>query len=171
MRRIDMYKLSKILYFCSSITYLNMLSFSANQVHVLEEHVSELLEVIETHQTLMKKSLVAIAKSSINNIEPRLSALHIDEGTKPSAEAAINIARITEAQAMIARFEVQIQDLENIRDDLRTAATDAYLASDGAREYVVTQQMLIVSNCVNYGLELAEILNEPAHQVIVDKTN
>jgi hypothetical protein len=146
MRRIVNYNSTNVLYSWPHLFSLRM-SLSPTQAEVLSERVQELLVVIESQQTI---------------IEEFLDAASEDAGrTKDKT-------RSTDAHAMLSSFEIQSQDLQGIADDFQTTATLEFSESDGAWEYVATQQTLIVCNCVTYGLELMEMIGHPVHGGMVE---
>jgi hypothetical protein len=87
------------------------MSLSPTQAQLLQGRVQELLKVIDAHQVILKE-IVQAASEDTGRTEDK--------------------TRFVDAHAMLFRFEVQIQDLQNIAGDLQTTATLELLESDGA---------------------------------------
>jgi hypothetical protein len=130
---------------------------SAFEKQALNNRITNLLDFVIAHGKLIDAFLVPIAQRSISDAETmKLAVFNTDDhpGINAIEDTGIAQAAATEANAVLARFEAQKQDLEQAADLIRTTVTHAFLGKPAATQFVDAQQTSLVRRCRDYAREL-----------------
>jgi hypothetical protein len=143
------------------------MSISAFEKQALNNRVTNLLEFIPAHNKVIETVLLPIARESISKAETSKSAIHnLDHHPSVDTIEATGIAQAgaTEAEAVLARFEVQTKDLDKITDAITDAMTHELFGKPAATQFVDYQQTSLITSCRDCLRELVNQLKSPVHR-------